>query len=82
MLARTDIAPQVFKSGNSLGVQFHPEVTTELMNEWLRIGGNELAGNYTPEEFKKEWDIKGQYAQAHGRELIDWFITVEPVSVN
>jgi GMP synthase (glutamine-hydrolysing) len=82
VLARTDIAPQVFKAGNSLGVQFHPEVTTELMNEWLRVGGDELTGNYTAEEFKKEWEAKGKYAQAHGRELIDWFLTVEPVVIN
>ena len=81
ILARTEIAPQVFKAGNSLGVQFHPEVTTELMNEWLRVGGDELTGNFTADEFRQEWDAKGKYAQAHGRELIDWFLTVEPVSV-
>lgn len=81
VLARNDIAPQVFRAGNSLGVQFHPEVTTELMNEWLRVGGDELTGNFTAEEFRQEWDAKGKYAQAHGRELIDWFLTVEPVSV-
>lgn len=82
VLARNDIAPQVFKAGNSLGVQFHPEVTTELMNEWLRVGGDELTGNFTEEEFRKEWEAKGKYAQAHGRELIDWFLTVEPVEAN
>ena len=81
ILARTEIAPQVFKAGNSLGVQFHPEVTTELMNEWLRVGGDELTGNFTADEFRQEWDAKGKYAQAHGRELIDWFLTVEPVAV-
>ena len=81
VLARNEIAPQVFRAGNSLGVQFHPEVTTELMNEWLRVGGDELTGNFTAEEFRQEWDAKGKYAQAHGRELIDWFLTVEPVSV-
>ena len=81
ILARNDHAPQVFKAGNSLGVQFHLEVTTELMNEWLRVGGDELTGNFTAEEFRNEWSAKGEYAQAHGRELIDWFLTVEPVAV-
>ena len=81
ILARTEIAPQVFKAGNSLGVQFHPEVTKELMEEWLRVGGDELTGNFTADEFRQEWDAKGRYAQAHGRELIDWFLTVEPVAV-
>jgi GMP synthase (glutamine-hydrolysing) len=81
ILAQTDIAPQVFKSGNSLGVQFHPEVTKELMEEWLRVGGAELTGKLTPDEFRRQWDASEKYAQAHGRELIDWFLTVEPVTV-
>lgn len=80
ILAQTDIAPQVFKSGNSLGVQFHPEVTKELMEEWLRVGGAELTGKLTPDEFRRQWDASEKYAQAHGRELIDWFLTVEPVA--
>lgn len=79
ILAQNDIAPQVFKAGNSLGVQFHPEVTKELMDEWLRVGGDELTGKVDAEEFRRQWDENGQYAQAHGRELIDWFLTVEPV---
>jgi len=79
ILAQNDYAPQVFKAGNSLGVQFHPEVTKELMNEWLRVGGDELTGTFDADEFRRQWDEKGQYAQAHGRELIDWFLTVEPV---
>ena len=82
VLARNDIAPQVFRAGNSLGVQFHPEVTTELMNEWLRVGGDELTGNFTADEFRAQWETQGKYAQAHGRELIDWFLTVEPVGAH
>jgi uncharacterized protein YmfQ (DUF2313 family) len=80
ILAKTDIAPQVFRSGNSLGVQFHPEVTKELMEEWLRVGGDELTGKVDANEFRKQWEANEKYAQAHGRELIDWFLTVEPVA--
>jgi GMP synthase-like glutamine amidotransferase len=79
VLAENEMAPQVFKSGNSLGVQFHPEVTTELMEEWLRVGGNELVGKLNPDEFRRQWNEGGQTAQRHGRELIDWFLEVEPL---
>ena len=82
ILAKTDIAPQVFRSGNSLGVQFHPEVTKELMEEWLRVGGDELTGKVDANEFRKQWEENEKYAQAHGRELIDWFMTVEPEAVH
>jgi GMP synthase (glutamine-hydrolysing) len=43
------------------------------------VGGDELTGTFDADEFRRQWDEKGQYAQAHGRELIDWFLTVEPV---
>lgn len=79
VLASNEIAPQVFQSGNSLGVQFHPEVTTELMEEWLRVGGDELVGKVSPDEFRRQWVEGGRSAQQHGRELIDWFVQVEPV---
>ncbi len=80
VLAETELAPQVFRSGNALGVQFHPEVTTELMEEWLRVGGDELVGKLNPDEFRRQWDESGQSAQRHGRELLDWFLTVKPTA--
>jgi GMP synthase-like glutamine amidotransferase len=80
VLAENEIAPQVFKSGNALGVQFHPEVTTDLMEEWLRVGGDELVGKLNPDEFRRQWNEGGGSAQLHGRELIDWFLTVEPLT--
>ncbi len=34
-LARTEIAVQAFTAGRSLAVQFHPEVTSELVDGWI-----------------------------------------------
>ena len=34
-LARSPLAPQAFRSGRSLGVQFHPEVDDALVGDWL-----------------------------------------------
>jgi GMP synthase-like glutamine amidotransferase len=37
LVAETDAGPQAFVSGRHLGVQFHPEVTPEIMDGWVRI---------------------------------------------
>ncbi|MEO5842107.1 MAG: type 1 glutamine amidotransferase [Acidimicrobiales bacterium] len=34
-LARSAVAPQAFRHGRSLGVQFHPEVDREIVSDWL-----------------------------------------------
>jgi GMP synthase-like glutamine amidotransferase len=43
-LARTPLAPQVFVAGRSLGLQFHPELTVEMLKGWLGNGGDEHLG--------------------------------------
>jgi GMP synthase-like glutamine amidotransferase len=40
-LARTGDAPQAFRIGPHLGVQFHPEATVEIVAEWGRADGVE-----------------------------------------
>jgi GMP synthase-like glutamine amidotransferase len=42
LIAETDVAPQAFVAGRSLGLQFHPEVTPEIMDEWVRAYPHEL----------------------------------------
>ena len=37
-LARTADAPQAFRIGPHLGVQFHPEATVEIVEGWARGG--------------------------------------------
>jgi len=34
-LARSALAPQAFRHGRSLGVQFHPEVDGDIVSDWL-----------------------------------------------
>ena len=38
-IARTEIASQVFVMGRTLGVQFHPEIDPEVLEEWLAMEG-------------------------------------------
>jgi GMP synthase-like glutamine amidotransferase len=45
LLADTDVGPQAFVLGRSLGLQFHPEVTPEIMESWVRAYRHELDGD-------------------------------------
>jgi GMP synthase-like glutamine amidotransferase len=36
LLAATDVGPQAYVVGRSLGLQFHPEVTPEIVDGWIR----------------------------------------------
>ncbi|MDP9134407.1 MAG: hypothetical protein M3N56_06210, partial [Actinomycetota bacterium] len=42
-LARTADAPQAFRYGPHLGVQFHPEATVDIVAEWARADAAQLA---------------------------------------
>jgi GMP synthase-like glutamine amidotransferase len=42
-LARSERALQAFTHGRHLGVQFHPESTIEIVQEWARLDGERLA---------------------------------------
>jgi GMP synthase (glutamine-hydrolysing) len=43
VLAESAAGPQAFTSGRSIGVQFHPEVTVEIVEEWAQAGRDQLA---------------------------------------
>jgi GMP synthase-like glutamine amidotransferase len=41
-VAESDVGPQAFVAGRSLGLQFHPEVTTQIMDDWVHAYRHEL----------------------------------------
>jgi GMP synthase-like glutamine amidotransferase len=45
LLAETDVAPQAYVAGRNLGLQFHPEVTPDIMESWVKAYRHELDGD-------------------------------------
>ncbi|HEX6131943.1 MAG TPA: type 1 glutamine amidotransferase [Actinomycetota bacterium] len=55
VVAESDVGPQAFVWGRSLGLQFHPEVTLEIMDDWVRTYRHELdADGVDPDELMDE----------------------------
>lgn len=55
LIADSDAGPQVFMVGRSLGLQFHPEVTAQIMDAWVEAYPHELAEvGVDPDELLEE----------------------------
>jgi GMP synthase-like glutamine amidotransferase len=48
VVAESDVGTQAFVAGRSLGLQFHPEVTPEIMDTWVRSYRHELDAEGVP----------------------------------
>jgi GMP synthase-like glutamine amidotransferase len=74
LIAETDAAPQAFVSGRNLGLQFHPEVTPEIMDEWVRTYPHELeAEGVDPQGLLTETRQRAQQAKQTTWRLLNAF---------
>jgi GMP synthase-like glutamine amidotransferase len=75
LIADSDVGPQAFTIGRSLGVQFHPEVTTEIMDLWVDAFPHELAEvGVDPDELLQETYRRADDTRALAWRLFDGFL--------
>jgi GMP synthase-like glutamine amidotransferase len=78
-LARTEAAEQAFTAGRSMGVQFHPELTPQMLGGWLDNMGREhaLALGTDPDQLVAETDARAAEARARARRLVAAFLALD-----
>jgi GMP synthase-like glutamine amidotransferase len=67
-LARAASGPQAFAVGASIGVQFHPEVTTAIVEDWLAEGRDDVPD---PEPIRAETAARIAAARERAFALFD-----------
>ncbi len=76
LVAESEAGPQAFVAGRSLGLQFHPEVTTEIMADWVRVYRHELdADGVDPDALLEETARRAPRSREMSRRLLAWFRT-------
>ncbi|MFB7636413.1 type 1 glutamine amidotransferase [Streptomyces sp. NPDC056149] len=75
-LARNEVASQAFVCGRSLGVQFHPEVTPEVLRAWFAGVDPQLPARVgvDPERLVAELRAELPAARERARVLVDAFL--------
>ena len=75
VVAETDVGPQAYVIGRSLGVQFHPEITPEIMDDWVRVYRHELdESGVDPDALLEETLQRAESTRATSRRLLDAYL--------
>ena len=71
-IARSPAGPQAFTHGRHLGVQFHPEVTTEIVRSWAANDGRSLTRlGIEPADLFAESDTMAGANRERANRLVD-----------
>ena len=75
VVAENEVGPQAFTIGRNFGLQFHPEITTEIMDEWVRVYRHELDEHgVDPDALLEETYRLNESSRAASRKLLDTFL--------
>ncbi|MGZ8696093.1 MAG: hypothetical protein ACXWZ1_01920 [Gaiellaceae bacterium] len=62
-------------AGRSMGVQFHPEVTPQIMDDWVRVYRHELdAEGVDPDRLLEQTHVRAEENRATSWRLLDAFL--------
>lgn len=76
LLADSPAGPQAYAIGRSLGLQFHPEVTPEIMDSWVAVYRHELdQEGVDPDRLLEETYERAEETRAAAWRLFDGFLT-------
>ena len=75
LIAETDVGPQAYVIGPSLGLQFHPEVTQEIMDAWVAAYRHELdAEGVDPDGLLEETRRNINSSRQNARRLLNSYL--------
>ena len=75
-VARNAAASQAFTNARNLGVQFHPELTADMLTGWLNNGGRELVikDGQDPDVLLAHTAAEQTAAKERTNQLVDAFL--------
>jgi len=75
LIADSPAGPQAYLLGRSLGLQFHPEVTPQIMDDWVRAYRHELDGEgVDPDGLLEETERRAPESRRTAWRLLDGWL--------